>query len=72
MKKVFLWVMGIVVAVAVFLCLWDGGELTEQEKQAVDKAYAACAHEVDEAANELWRSGTWAIQTVRRRRQQRS
>lgn len=45
--------MGIVMAVAVILCLWGGGELTEQEKQAVDKAYDACAHKVDEAANEL-------------------
>ena len=44
--------MGIGVA-AVCWCLWGGGELTEQEKQAVSKAYAACVLKVDEAANEL-------------------
>lgn len=45
--------MGTVIAVAVFLCLRGGRELTEQERQAVDKAYDACAHKVDEAVNEL-------------------
>lgn len=52
MRRVLYAVVVVAVALVVYYCFWSGGP-TPQQEAAINRAYLACAEEVDKSADEL-------------------